>query len=150
MPANSFWFTLVSMFAAVAAIGFYFTFASPNNENSRVSGSIFDYNVDDYTGATVNLGKFKGKKAYLVVNVASNCGLTSSNYEELQALYDTYSSRGLEVLAFPCNNFGAQEPGSNEEIQGFVKYSNIKFPVLGKLECQNGDLTSPLYRSIYL
>jgi glutathione peroxidase-family protein len=71
--------------------------------------------------------------------------LTNKNYEELRILYEKYNSKGLEILAFPCNNFGSQEPGSNSEIQAFARAKGATFPVLGKLECENADLTHPLY-----
>ena len=74
--------------------------------------SIFDFEVEDSKGSLVKLDSYKGKKAYLVVNVASKCGLTKTNYDELKTLYDTHSTAGLEILAFPCNNFGAQGKGS--------------------------------------
>lgn len=67
------------------------------------------------------------------VNVASNCGYTYKNYNELIQLYDKYHSRGLEVLAFPSNQFGEQEPGSNEEIQTFCRNYGVTFPVFSKV-----------------
>lgn len=138
-------YIFASILVALAAVGVYFAFAPSDPVDSNAS--IFDFDIPNSSGTSMNLGKsFKGKKAYLIVNVASNCGLTSSNYDELKMLHDSYSGKGLQILAFPCNNFGAQEPGSNEDIQGFAKYNEIKFPVLGKLECQNGDSTHPLYR----
>mmetsp|Transcript_13421 Transcript_13421/g.18383 ORF Transcript_13421/g.18383 Transcript_13421/m.18383 type:complete len:116 (-) Transcript_13421:206-553(-) len=66
----------------------------------------------------------------------------------MQQLYEKYSEQGLEILAFPCNNFGAQEPGSNMEILKFAESKGASFPVFGKLECENGDITHPLY--VYL
>ena len=81
------------------------------------TGSIFDHTVETIQAPeTVSLLKYKGKKAYIVVNVACQCGLTNSNYKELQEIYDKYSPN-LEILAFPCNNFGAQEPGTNEQVR---------------------------------
>lgn len=70
--------------------------------------------------------------------------MTAQNYQELAALYDKYSSKGLEILAFPCNQFGGQEPGSNSEIQAFAKGKGAKFPVFGKIDV-NGPEQDPLY-----
>ena len=70
--------------------------------------------------------------------------MTAQNYAELQTLYEKYNSRGLEILAFPCNQFGKQEPGSNVEIQEFARNKGATFPVLGKLEV-NGPGEDPLY-----
>jgi glutathione peroxidase len=70
--------------------------------------------------------------------------LTAQNYAELQTLYEKYNSRGLEILAFPCNQFGKQEPGSNAEVQEFARNRGATFPVLGKLEV-NGPGEDPLY-----
>jgi len=70
---------------------------------------------------------------FLVVNVASNCGHTYSNYRQLREMYDSLHDRGLEILAFPSNQFGNQEPGSNAEIQEFCKSSGVNFPVFAKV-----------------
>jgi glutathione peroxidase len=71
--------------------------------------------------------------------------LTDQNYAELQQLYEKYSA-DLEILGFPCNNFGKQEPGSNEEIRAFATGKGATWPVLGKLDCENGNDTAPLYK----
>jgi glutathione peroxidase len=72
--------------------------------------------------------------------------LTEANYRELCQLYEKYSSKGLEVLAFPCNNFGSQEPGTNAEIKAFAVNKGATFPILGKLDCENGEKTHPVYQ----
>jgi len=72
--------------------------------------------------------------------------LTKRNYEELIALYDKYSDQGLEILAFPCNKFGAQEPGEDEEIASWAKGKGAHFPVLGKLDCVGGDTSHKLFQ----
>ncbi|XP_010497277.1 PREDICTED: putative glutathione peroxidase 7, chloroplastic, partial [Camelina sativa] len=81
--------------------------------------TVHDFTVKDIDGKDVSLDKFKGKPL-LIVNVASRCGLTSSNYSELSHLYEKYKNQGFEILAFPCNQFGFQEPGSNPEIKQFA------------------------------
>lgn len=86
-------------------------------------------------------------KVYLVVNVASKCGLTPQ-YKDLQALYDKYNSAGLEIMAFPANEFLGQEPGSNEEIQEFCSLNyNVSFPVHQKIIVK-GEGQHPLYQSL--
>ncbi|RYR58744.1 hypothetical protein Ahy_A05g024624 [Arachis hypogaea] len=124
------------------------------------SQSVHYFIVKDGRGNDVKLGDYKGK-VLLIVNVASQCGLTNSNYTELNQLYDKYKQKGLEILAFPCNQFGAQEPGSNEEIANFVcTRFKAEFPIFDKarilwyliriLLCLqvdvNGENAAPLYK----
>ena len=81
----------------------------------------------------------------IVVNVASKCGFTDANYKGLQAAYDKYRSHGLEVLAFPSDEFGGQEPGTDEEIQEFCSLTyDVKFPVMRKIDV-NGEDADPLF-----
>ena len=96
----------------------------------------------DMTDMTLN--EFKNK-VLLIVNVASECGLTYQ-YEALQDLHNKYNADGLEILGFPCNQFGAQEPGSNEEIQFFCteKY-DVSFSLFDKIDV-NGDSAAPIYQ----
>jgi glutathione peroxidase len=103
----------------------------------------YDYKAQDITGKEVPMSVYKGK-VVLIVNVASECGFTPQ-YEGLETLYQTYKKEGLEILAFPCNQFGGQEPGTAEEIQNFctVKFKTT-FPLFEKIEV-NGDGTHPLY-----
>lgn len=109
-------------------------------------GSIFSFNVEDISGSPLELSSLKGKKAYLVVNVASKWGLTNQNYAELQTLYSKYSSDGLEILAFPCNRFGGQEPGTNDEIETFAREKGATFPLLGKIDCgSEKDVSHPMF-----
>ena len=104
---------------------------------------IYDINVKDIDGSNVSLANYKGK-VLLIVNVASKCGLTPQ-YEGLEALYRKYKDQGLEILAFPCNQFLGQEPGSNEEIQSFCSLNyNVTFPLFDKIDV-NGENESPLY-----
>jgi glutathione peroxidase len=120
------------------------------SEEAKKATSIFDFAVSDIWGrSNVSLSSYSGKRGYLVVNVASKCGLTETNYEELNELYSKYKD-SLEILAFPCNNFLNQEPGSGSEISAVIQSKGIKFPVFGKLECENRDLTHPLYQYLKL
>ncbi|MCT2558186.1 glutathione peroxidase [Tsuneonella sp. YG55] len=105
--------------------------------------TIADFTVETADGTPLDLGEKLGK-VLLVVNVASKCGFTPQ-YEGLEALQRKYGDRGFEVLGFPCNQFGAQEPGDAEEIATFCKLTyDVTFPVLKKIEV-NGEGASPLY-----
>ncbi|GAB6011162.1 glutathione peroxidase [Viscerimonas tarda] len=106
--------------------------------------SLYDFKVKDIDGKEFDLSTLKGKKV-LVVNVASKCGLTPQ-YEDLQKLYTLYSNQGFTIIAFPANNFGQQEPGTNEEIKEFCssKY-NVTFPVMSKIEVKGED-KAPIYK----
>lgn len=106
--------------------------------------SIYDYSFKNVQDCEVSMEDYKGK-VLLIVNTASECGLTGQ-YEGLEEMYETYKSDGLEVLGFPCNQFAGQEPGSDAEIQEFCKMKfGIKFPVFKKIEV-NGKNTHPLYK----
>lgn len=106
--------------------------------------SIYGFQVRDIKNQDVSMEKFRGK-TLLIVNVASKCGFTPQ-YKGLEELYKKNASRGLEVLAFPCNQFGAQEPGSEAEIQSFCELNyGVTFPVFAKIDV-NGANTAPIYR----
>jgi glutathione peroxidase len=106
--------------------------------------SPLDFTVKDIDGKERKLSEFKGK-AVLMVNVASRCGLTVQ-YEGLQALHEKYKDKGLVVVGFPANNFGGQEPGTNEEIKQFCtgKY-DVSFPMMSKISVKGAD-QHPLYK----
>lgn len=107
------------------------------------SKSVHDFVVKDIGGKDVNLGQFKGK-VLLVVNVASQCGFTPQ-YAGLEALYREKKDRGFVVLGFPTNDFGAQEPGTNEEIRQFCsKTYQVTFPMFAKIAVK-GPAKHPLY-----
>ncbi|RLM69944.1 putative glutathione peroxidase 2 isoform X1 [Panicum miliaceum] len=107
--------------------------------------SIYDIAVKDIRGNDVKLSEYAGK-VLLIVNVASQCGLTNSNYKELNVLYDKYRTQGLEILAFPCNQFAGQEPGSNEDIQETVcTRFKAEFPIFDKINV-NGKDAVPLFK----
>ncbi len=106
--------------------------------------SIYDFSALQISGKPVALKKFKGK-VMLIVNTASACGFTPQ-FAGLEALHQTYGSQGLVVLGFPCNQFGSQDPGSNEEIAGFCQLNyGVSFPMMAKLDV-NGAQAAPLYR----
>jgi glutathione peroxidase len=107
------------------------------------AASLYDIPVKDIDGKATNLSAYKGK-VVLIVNVASHCGFTPQ-YTALEATYKKYGDQGFVILGFPCNQFGAQEPGSNEEIKQFCtsKYS-VTFPLFDKIEV-NGANRNALY-----
>ena len=108
--------------------------------------SAYDLELHTIDGEPTSLGAYRDR-ALLLVNVASFCGLTP-HYEGLQRLQETYGDRGLTVLGFPCNQFGAQEPGTSEEIKTFCSTSyGVTFPLLGKIDV-NGDDRHPLYAQL--
>lgn len=107
------------------------------------AGSIYDINVKDIDGKETRLDAYKGK-VVLIVNVASKCGLTPQ-YKGLEALYQKYKDKGLVVLGFPCNQFGNQEPGTNEEIKEYCSSTfSVTFPLFDKIDV-NGEKRHPLY-----
>jgi glutathione peroxidase len=105
---------------------------------------LYAFTMNDIDGKPVGLDQFRGK-VLLLVNTASFCGNTPQ-YAELETMYERYRAQGLEILAFPANNFGKQEPGSNSEIKQFcyTKYS-LTFPLFSKISVK-GDDKHPLYR----
>ena len=107
--------------------------------------NIYQFTVLDGVGNEVNLADYQGK-LLLVVNTATHCGFTPQ-YEALQALYDKYRGQGFEILDFPCNQFGEQAPGTNEEIHEFCTGTyNITFPQMAKIDVNGTDEDqSPLY-----
>ncbi|KAI1727976.1 glutathione peroxidase domain-containing protein [Ditylenchus destructor] len=107
--------------------------------------SIYEYKVKDADGNEVSMDKYRGK-ALLVVNVASQCGFTNSNYTQLKEILDTHKEKGLEVAAFPCNQFGGQEPACEVDIRAFVKDKfNFEPDLYAKIDV-NGKNEDPLYK----
>lgn len=109
-----------------------------------INMSIYDFTVKDSKGNDVPLSNYKGK-VLLIVNTATSCGFTPQ-YKDLQDLYLKYKDQGFEILDFPCNQFGKQAPGTNEEITSFceMKYKTT-FNTFGKIDV-NGENTDPLYK----
>jgi len=113
--------------------------------SSAIFGAgVYDYTLNSIDGKPVPLGSFKGK-VMLVVNVASKCGYTPQ-YTGLEALYEKYKGQGFVIAGFPANNFGLQEPGTDEEIKTFcsTKY-NVSFPMFSKISVKGED-KAPLYQ----
>lgn len=114
-------------------------------EDWKNVSSIYEFTVKDINGQDVSLEKYRGHVA-IIVNVASKCGLTATNYKELAELHDQYAeSKGLRILAFPCNQFSGQEPGTPEEIVCFAKSKNAKFDMFEKIDV-NGKNAHPLWK----
>jgi len=110
--------------------------------SAQQATSIYDYKLTDVNGKTYDLSELKGKKA-LIVNTASKCSLTPQ-VKEMEKLYKDFRDN-LVIIAVPSNDFGNQEPGSNEEIKSFVKDNNLTFPVMAKTSVK-GDNEEPLYQ----
>jgi glutathione peroxidase len=135
---------LAASFAALAAL----FLLSPSrvvsaDDGAKKQTSVLDFQVKDIDGKDVDLAKYKGK-VFLIVNTASQCGLTPQ-YKELEATFEKYKDKGFQILAFPANEFGKQEPGSNEEIKEFCssKYK-VSFPLFSKIVVK-GKGIDPLY-----
>jgi glutathione peroxidase len=108
--------------------------------------SIYDIPLKNIEGKDTSLKAYKGK-VLLIVNVASKCGLTPQ-YKALEAVYEKYKDKGFAVLGFPCNQFGGQEPGTNDEIKQFCSMNySVHFPLFDKLDV-NGPNRHPLYSAL--
>jgi glutathione peroxidase len=106
--------------------------------------SIYDFEAQQIGGQTLPLSQFRGKPM-LIVNTASACGFTPQ-FGGLEELHKTYGQQGLVVLGFPCNQFGAQDPGNNEEIAQFCQLNyGVSFPMMAKIDV-NGPAADPLYQ----
>lgn len=136
---------------AIAAISCTAAVNNSNNVNQQaaitapatVAKSIYDFKVPALDGGTIDFSAFKGKKI-LIVNTASKCGFTKQ-YEGLEKLYEQHKDK-LVIVGFPANNFGAQEPGTNTEIQEFCKKNyGVSFPMAAKISVK-GDDTAPIYK----
>jgi glutathione peroxidase len=111
-----------------------------------MSTNIYDFSCNTTGGKKKSLGDYRGK-VLLVVNTASKCGFTPQ-FEGLETLYEKYKDQGVEILGFPCNQFGKQDPGSNGEITEFCQLNyGVSFPMMAKIEV-NGSATDPLYKHL--
>ena len=108
------------------------------------ANSIYEFKVRDIRGNEISLSQYKGYPI-LIVNVASKCGYTYQ-YENLEKVYQKYKAKGLKIVGFPANNFGSQEPGSNEEIAKFCKLKyDVSFDMMSKISVKGPD-KHPLYK----
>jgi glutathione peroxidase len=109
-----------------------------------MANTVYEFTANSLTGKPVNLEQYRGK-VLLIVNTASKCGFTPQ-YEGLEKMYEQFKDKGVEVLGFPCNQFGSQEPGSADEIGAFCqKNYGVNFPMFEKIDV-NGENAHPLYK----
>lgn len=135
-------FVLLPMFA-VASCGFKKVSARSQNTMQEPVGSIYDFTMISIDGDTIDLSQYQGKKL-LIVNTASECGFTPQ-YEGLEKLHEQYGDK-VTILGFPANNFGGQEPGSNEEIKTFCKANyGVSFQMFSKISVKGDDM-HPMYQ----
>ncbi|XP_017781553.1 PREDICTED: probable phospholipid hydroperoxide glutathione peroxidase isoform X2 [Nicrophorus vespilloides] len=115
-----------------------------NPQDPKKASSIFEFNAKNIKGEVVPISDYKGHVC-IIVNVASQCGLAGNNYKDLVDLHEQYGeSKGLKILAFPCNQFGNQEAGNTDEICTFVSKRNVKFDMFEKVDV-NGSNAHPLW-----
>jgi len=125
-------------------LSIFITFMITNNAKSKYQKVFFDHSITSIDGTKINLDIYKDK-VVLLVNVASNCGFTKQ-YTDLQKLWELYKGKGLIVLGVPSNQFGSQEPGTNEQIKNFCKVNfNITFPMTEKFDVK-GDNAHNIYK----
>jgi glutathione peroxidase len=109
------------------------------NQTTMSKQNIYQFKVEDLEGNTFDFSTLKGKKI-LVVNTASECGLTPQ-YEQLQAIYEKYRDKNFVIVGFPANNFGSQEPGTNQQIASFCqKNYGVTFPMMAKISVKGNDM----------
>jgi glutathione peroxidase len=129
-----------------AAMAGLLALSADAQDKPAMPDSVLKFTMKDIDGKPVDLAKYKGE-VLLVVNVASQCGLTPQ-YKGLESVYEKYKGQGFEVLGFPANEFGKQEPGSNEEIKTFCTGTyNVTFPMFSKIVVK-GEGIDPLYQSL--
>lgn len=140
-------FLLFAIFAANVfdLDGFLDSKTSGMVDDWKNATSIYDFSAKDIDGNDVSLEKYRGHVC-IIINVACKCGLTGSNYPQLQVLHEKFAdSKGLRILGFPCNQFAGQEPWSEEEIKEFIKQYDVKFDMFSKTNV-NGDDAHPLWK----
>jgi glutathione peroxidase len=136
----------MKLLAACLFTGVAFALTAGSLPAAEKVAPVLNHKVKSIKGEEVDLSKYQGK-VLLVVNVASHCGATPQ-YEQLESLNEKYKDKGLAVLGFPCNQFGSQEPGTEEDIQKFCKSKyNVSFDMFAKIDV-NGDEASPVYKDL--
>ncbi len=109
-------------------------FKSGSDKISPADLEFFSFKIKDISGKLIDFARFKSKKAFMIVNVACRWGYAKSNYDQMVQMYKELGPKGLEILAFPCNQFFGQEPDSHEEIKKHIEENyNAKFPVFEKI-----------------
>ena len=132
------------LLAAVAVSSLFADDANKDQQDKKDVPAVLNFEMKTLDGKEVDLSKYKGK-VVMIVNVASECGATPQ-YEPLQELYETYKDQGLVVLGFPCNQFGAQEPGTAAEIKTFCTENyGVTFDMFSKVDV-NGENAAPLFK----
>ena len=133
-------FQLFTLFVAVISL----MSCKATTYNDKNMEKIYDFTALSNKGKEVNFADYEGK-VLLIVNTASKCGFTPQ-YDGLEALYQKYKDQGLVIIGFPCDQFGHQEPGTNEEIEEFCRINHgVTFPLMSKIEV-NGDGAHPIYQ----
>ena len=135
---------IIMMMAALLTISLSACAQRNKAKEDKNMGTIYDFTALSNKGKEVNFADYKGK-VLLVVNTASKCGFTPQ-YDGLEALYQKYKDQGLVIIGFPCDQFGHQEPGTNEEIEEFCRLNHgVTFPLMSKIEV-NGEGAHPIYQ----
>ncbi|MCR5014093.1 MAG: glutathione peroxidase [Bacteroidales bacterium] len=143
-----------SIFAVIAVLCLAFTACGNRQQQKKTDNqpeekvtTISDFKAIANDGSEVDFAQYKGK-VLLIANTASQCGFTPQ-YDGLERLYETYKDDGLVVIGFPCDQFGHQEPGSNEEIAEFCKLNHgVSFPLMAKIDV-NGENAHPIFQWLY-
>jgi glutathione peroxidase len=129
--------------ALLVLMCFSINLSAQNQKPSKKMNDIYSFKVTDLEGKEFDFSSLRGKKI-LIVNTASKCGLTPQ-YKELEALYEQYKDKNLVIIGFPANNFGKQEPGTNEEIATFCERNyGVTFPMMSKISVKGDDM-APIY-----
>lgn len=137
-------FAFLALSPSIVKANEYIKQTSTMKESSKNQQSIYQFKVSDLYGNEFDFASLKGKKI-LIVNTASECGLTPQ-YEQLQSLYEEFGGDNFVIIGFPANNFGNQEPGSNEQIATFCKANfGVTFPMMDKISVKGDDM-APIYK----
>jgi glutathione peroxidase len=140
--------TVAALFLLAAGLLLAAPRAVPAADDAKKPTSVLDFTVKDIDGKAVDLGKYRGE-VLLIVNTASQCGFTPQ-YKEMEGVFEKYKAQGFEVLAFPANEFGHQEPGTDSDIKQFCSSRyNVTFPLFSKIvvkKVKDGPEIHPLYQ----
>ncbi|XP_050099716.1 uncharacterized protein LOC126579965 isoform X1 [Anopheles aquasalis] len=138
----------INLLASPAGVAACFSSAPPpsvRGSDGKPATSVYGFTANNIDGKPVPLEQYRGH-VLIIVNVASDCGYTDGHYKEFNQLYQEYAeSKGLRILAFPCNQFGGQEPGTNAQIKQFAEGRSVRFDMFAKVDV-NGDQAHPLWQ----